>query len=41
MEELNTLHEAMVKHGMELLVSGPGVINEFQMLYLIPAFCYR
>jgi len=33
MEELATLHEAMVKHGMELPVSGPGVISEFQMLY--------
>jgi hypothetical protein len=27
MEELTTLHEAMVKHGMELLASGPGVIT--------------
>jgi len=35
MEELATLHEAMVKHGIELLVSGPGVISEFQMLYPI------
>jgi len=36
MEELMALHEALVKHGMELLVSGPGVINEvpFQL------FCY-
>jgi hypothetical protein len=37
MEELTTLHEAMVKHGMELLTSGPGVITVFQMLYPIPA----
>ena len=35
MEETATLHEAMVKHGMGLLVSGPGVISEFQMLYPI------
>jgi hypothetical protein len=37
MEELTTLHEAMVKHATELFVSGPGVLNVFQMLYPIPA----
>jgi len=35
MEELATLHEAMVRHGMELPVNGPGVISEFRMLYPI------
>jgi hypothetical protein len=30
----------MVKHGMELLVSGPGVICEFQMLYPFQLFFY-
>ena len=37
MEELTTLHEAKIKHGMEVFVSGPGVTIEFQMLYPIPS----